>query len=395
MRTEGASKHKGIRFYLAMILLLQILILFVRIMFGLDLRSSVLILEGIHILVDISITVAVLISFRIIEGNYARQFSYGLYKLDDLISFIIAILVAYSAIEIVIGAIRPDFVYSFYPSLIQFITIIPLFLAGYLKIKTGKVLELQSLIEDGRHTYTDVYEGVSVGIGLALFYLFKSAVFYYFSIGIAVIAIMITSYSIGKNSLISLLDMPKDKEIVNKVREIIMSSKGIQSLKDLRLRWAGPVIFAEAVITVNSTLTIMEAHKIADNVEKAINDQVKEIRNISIHLEPSVGNRRAILIPTNGEKINDTVTRSKKFKLIIINDDRWEEKNILNEANARFQKKLYEICKDNEVTDLICLRAGDNTKAMLKGIGVRVWKTDESSIDDSVRKLLENKLEAI
>ncbi len=395
MKEEGEVKHKRIRFYLALILILQVLILLVRLLFGIYLKSSVLILEGIHILVDISITVAVLISFKIIEGNYARQFSYGLYKLDDLISFIIAILVAYSAIEIVMGAIKPDFAYSFYPSVIQFITIIPLFLAGYLKIRAGKALELQSLMEDGRHTYTDVYEGVSVGVGLALFYLFKSVLFYYFSIAIAVIAIMMTSYSIGKSSLVSLLDMPKDKKIVNKVREIIMASEGIQSLKDLRLRWAGPVIFAEAVITVNSTLTIMEAHEIADNVEKAISEQVKEIRNISIHLEPSIGNRRAILIPIRDNRINDTVTRSQEFLLVIINDGTRQERRIINEASARFQRRLYEVCKENEVTDLICTRAGDNTRAMLKGIGVRVWRTETNSIEDSIHRLLENQLEPI
>jgi len=127
---------------------------------------------------------------------------------------------------------------------------------------------LGSLVEDGRHTYADVYEGLGVGVGLLLFSVLHQALFYYISIGIAVIAILITAYQIGKGSIVSLLDLPKDPSLSERVKDGILKDSGVEALKDLRLRWAGPVVFGEAIITVKPSLTIIEAHEIADEARK-------------------------------------------------------------------------------------------------------------------------------
>lgn len=381
MLDEERVKGLNVRGILAIILLLQIIIFIIRIISGIELKSSVLLIEGIHILVDLSITSAVLMASKIITGSYARRYSYGLYRLDDLIAFIIAILVAYSALEIASGSIHPVLNYSLYPSIIQFLTLIPLFLAGILKVKAGKSLNLKSLIEDGRHTYSDVYEGMGVGIGLSLFSIFQNMIFYYISILIAVLAIIYTSFSIGKNSLISLLDLPKDKNIFRKVREIIISKDGVTALKDLRLRWAGPVIFGEATITVKPTLTIWEAHKIADDVEKSIYENLKDIKSISIHVEPNFRNMRIVLLPTENGKISETVSRSKEFTLIKIDDNGIKEEKIYSNASSRFQRNFYQICMENEVTDVICKKIGENTKAMLRGMGIQIWVSGSIDVE--------------
>jgi len=85
----------NVKHLIVAVLALQLFILIIRIISGLILKNSVLLLEGFHVFIDLSITSAVLITLRVIEGNYAKKFSYGLYKLDDLVSFMISIIVAF------------------------------------------------------------------------------------------------------------------------------------------------------------------------------------------------------------------------------------------------------------------------------------------------------------
>jgi len=376
------------------VLALQLFILIIRIISGLILKNSVLLLEGFHVFIDLSITSAVLITLRVIEGNYAKKFSYGLYKLDDLVSFMISIIVAFSAFDIAINSMAPENYSSIYSAWIQLSTLIPLAIAGILKINAGRLMGLGSLVEDGRHTYADVYEGLGVGVGLLLFSVLHQALFYYISIGIAVIAILITAYQIGKGSIVSLLDLPKDPSLSERVKDEILKDRGVEALKDLRLRWAGPVVFGEAIITVKPSLTIIEAHEIADRLERSIYEKFGEIRNISIHIEPSVRGTRKLLIPMDGNIISKKVSRARYFLIYNINDYSLLG-NIENNVSSNFGKNFMEICKRMEITDVVCRDIGENTKAMLKGLGIRIWLSKSDNLEETLRNFKDNALELI
>jgi len=384
----------NVKHLIVAVLALQLFISIIRIISGLILKNSVLLLEGFHVFIDLSITSAVLITLRVIEGNYAKKFSYGLYKLDDLVSFMISIIVAFSAFDIAINSMAPENYSSIYSAWIQLSTLIPLAIAGILKINAGRLMGLGSLVEDGRHTYADVYEGLGVGVGLLLFSVLHQALFYYISIGIAVIAILITAYQIGKGSIVSLLDLPKDPSLSERVKDEILKDRGVEALKDLRLRWAGPVVFGEAIITVKPSLTIIEAHEIADRLERSIYEKFGEIRNISIHIEPSVRGTRKLLIPMDGNIISKKVSRARYFLIYNINDYSLLG-NIDNNVSSNFGKNFMEICKRMEITDVVCSDIGENTKAMLKGLGIRIWLSKSDNLEETVRNFNDNALELI
>jgi len=384
----------NVKHLIVAVLALQLFILIIRIISGLILKNSVLLLEGFHVFIDLSITSAVLITLRVIEGNYAKKFSYGLYKLDDLVSFMISIIVAFSAFDIAINSMAPENYSSIYSAWIQLSTLIPLAIAGILKINAGRLMGLGSLVEDGRHTYADVYEGLGVGVGLLLFSVLHQALFYYISIGIAVIAILITAFQIGKGSIVSLLDLPKDPSLSERVKDEILKDRGVEALKDLRLRWAGPVVFGEAIITVKPSLTIIEAHEIADRLERSIYEKFGEIRNISIHIEPSVRGTRKLLIPMDGNIISKKVSRARYFLIYNINDYSLLG-NIENNVSSNFGKNLMEICKRMEITDVVSRDIGENTKAMLKGLGIRIWLSKSDNLEETLRNFKDNALELI
>jgi Predicted Co/Zn/Cd cation transporters len=227
-----------------------------------------------------------------------------------------------------------------------------------------------------------------------MFSVLHQALFYYISIGIAVIAILITAYQIGKGSIVSLLDLPKDPSLSERVKDGILKDSGVEALKDLRLRWAGPVVFGEAIITVKPSLTIIEAHEIADRLERSIYEKFGEIRNISIHIEPSVRGTRKLLIPMDGNIISKKVSRARYFLIYNINDYSLLG-NIENNVSSNFGKNFMEICKRMEITDVVCRDIGENTKAMLKGLGIRIWLSKSDNLEETLGNFKDNALELI
>ncbi|MGC8655588.1 MAG: cation diffusion facilitator family transporter [Thermoplasmata archaeon] len=391
------SKNPDLFIFLA--LLFQFIVFILRVSASLIWNNYALLIESFHIAIDISITVLVLISLKISRSNLRNRYSYGLYKMEDLISLFIAIIVAYSAFDI----IRTSFIHpptgDLQSSIIQIISLIPLFLAGRMKILSGNLLNSPSLKSDGLHTYTDVYEGLGVAVGLFLNYITNNVIFYYAAITIAALTLFYTSYEIGKDSIISLLDLPKDKSVLKKINELVRENKNIRGIKSTKVRWAGPVIFAEIVLVVNPKLTIEEAHLIADEVEDNVYKKMPEIKDIVIHLEPSIEGMRTVAIPLMDEKINEKFSRASNYMVYKIDINGQIKKEKLSVSSAISEKRnaqrIQRILVDNLVTDVIVLKIGEIANALLREKGIRIWKAQNYSPDENIELFLKGELKEV
>jgi len=385
--------------FIFLALLFQFIVFILRVMASLIWNNYALLIESFHIAIDISITVLVLISLKISRSNLRNRYSYGLYKMEDLISLFIAIIVAYSAFDI----IRTSFVHQptgdLQSSVIQIISLIPLFLAGRMKIDGGILLNSPSLKSDGLHTYTDVYEGLGVAAGLFLNYITNNVIFYYAAIIIAALTLFYTSYEIGKESIISLLDLPKDKNVLKKINELVKENKNIRGIKSTKVRWAGPVIFAEVVLVVNPKLTIEEAHLIADEVEDNVYKKMPEIKDIVIHLEPSVEGMRKVAIPVINEKIYEKFSRACNYIVYQIDINGQIKKEELSVSSAinekRNAQRLQKILVENLVTDVIVLKIGEIANALLREKGIRIWKAQTNSPDENITLFMKGQLKEV
>ncbi len=392
-------KSKNPDLFIFMALLFQFIVFFLRIFASLVWKNYALLIESFHIAIDISITFLVLISLKISRSNIRNRYSYGLYKMEDLISLFIAIIVAYSAFDIIRTSFTHQPTGDLQSSIIQTVSIIPLFLAGRMKITGGNLLNSPSLKSDGLHTYTDVYEGLGVAAGLFINYITHNIIFYYVAIVIAAFTLFYTSYEIGKDSVVSLLDLPKDRNVVNRIDELVKENENIRGIKSTKVRWAGPVIFAEVVLVVNPKLTIEEAHLIADEVEENVYSKMPEIKNIVIHLEPSIEGIRKVVIPAREGRIDERFSKAGNYIVYQIDTDGKikREELLLSFAisEKRNAQKLQKILVENLVTDVIVIRIGEIAKALLREKGIRIWKAHNYDPDDNIQLMLKGELKEI
>ncbi|MGC9037233.1 MAG: cation diffusion facilitator family transporter [Candidatus Micrarchaeia archaeon] len=359
-------------------------------------------MESVHIVIDVVITLFVLVAIWLTKASFAKRLSYGLFKLEDLVSFFIALLIIYFAFDFLLSSGSVLASMSFVAAIFELASLVPLFLAGYTKSLAGSLLRSPSLKADGKHTYTDVYEGMGVGIGLLLFAFSHLVDFYYLAILIAFFTLLYTAYSIGKDSLFSLLDLPKDKRVGKEIEEIASSVEGVKQVKEVRIRWAGPVIFVEIVVEMEPYLTIDESHPLTEVIESKIKEKIEGVSSVVVHVEPVERKEFTLLVPVESankhSSISKVLGKSKIFAIVKLSrhEKEFEEQTKFIEnpfaAKEHIGPSFRDLIAKEGVTDVICANAGEGVYGVICSRRLFCWQATSSSLEDNVEKFKAKKL---
>ncbi|MEM2116744.1 MAG: cation diffusion facilitator family transporter [Thermoplasmata archaeon] len=360
-------------------------------------KNIALAMESLHIIIDVIITIFILIALNIISSKYSLKFSYGLFKIEDLISLFLAILVAFTGIDLLISGFISKPSMTLISSIIQAISVIPILFSANFKRLAGEELKSPSLKNDGKHSLTDFYEGIGVSVGLFLSYFF-GPILYYLSIFIAFIALIFTAYSIGKDSILSLLDLPKDKNLKEKIFNIVSSVEKVKNVKEVRFRWAGPIIFVEIVVEMDPLLTISDAHPITEIIENKIKENIEGIYSVTVHVEPIKRKNFKIIIPSNGiekiSKMDEKLAKANYFAIVQINEHvEWKFiENPFKEKEGLAGLDFKEFLLNNDITDIICYNVGEITYGLMISYGIYCWHSEIDTLENVIENFLNGKL---
>lgn len=241
--------------------------------------------DGIHSFVDVIMSVAIITGI-IISSRKSRRYPYGLYKVENIISIIIALLVFLTAYEIVMEAL--SFHATQTPSGWLFIALVALlipvpYLLGSYQIKVGKMYNSPSLIADGRQHKADVLTEVIVFFALLAQYLGIPLD----NVAAIIIAVFVfqSGWRILKDSMRTLLDASIDYPTLEKIRSIIRTDPMVKDIINVSGRNSGRYIFVEAVVTMPVS-DFHKAHHATERIERKIREQVPNIDRVLIHYEP-------------------------------------------------------------------------------------------------------------
>ncbi|MCL4536740.1 MAG: cation diffusion facilitator family transporter, partial [Nitrospirae bacterium] len=161
--------------------------------------------------------------------------------------------------------------------------IINIFVSVYEKQK-GEKLSSEFLIADSRHTKSDIY--VSLGVIVSLVFI-KLGFPIADPIAGAVVGIFIAKAGIDiiRESTETLVDRTQmDTSII---KEIACSVNGVMECHEIRTRGTRSHVFIDLHILVDPSLSVENAHRIAEAVEKEIKSRISEVVDVVVHIEPS------------------------------------------------------------------------------------------------------------
>ena len=257
--------------------------------------------EAFHTLTDFIASLTVYAGLKIAKRK-TKSFPYGLYKIENLISVVISLLVLFSGYEIALEAInskQTEVKNSILGIIILVVVVLISFAFSKYEKKVGKEINSPILIADADHGYIDVLSNIIVMVSIILgtigYHLDKIATL------IVVIFIAKTGFGILKDGVKVLLDASVDYETLSKTEKIILNTPQVVEIKKLTGRNSGRFKFIEANIVIK-THNLDKAHLIADKIENQIKQELCNIDHVLIHYEPMQKEEMIYVIPLTEEK---------------------------------------------------------------------------------------------
>ena len=257
--------------------------------------------EAFHTLTDFIASLTVYAGLKIAKRK-TKSFPYGLYKIENLISVVISLLVLFSGYEIALEAInskQTEVKNSIVGIIILIVVVLISFVFSKYEKKVGKEINSPILIADADHGYIDVLSNIIVMVSIILgtigYHLDKIATL------IVVIFIAKTGFGILKDGVKVLLDASVDYETLSKTEKIILNTPQVVEIKKLTGRNSGRFKFIEANIVIK-THNLDKAHLIADKIENQIKQELSNIDHVLIHYEPMQKEEMIYVIPLTEEK---------------------------------------------------------------------------------------------
>jgi cation diffusion facilitator family transporter len=252
--------------------------------------------EMVHNLVDLAGSAAVLAGVKISERK-TRTFPYGLYKVENVVAVVVAILIFFTGYEIARAAILAQSTLATVNGLIlggvALSAILPLVFSIY-EMRVGKELNSPSLIaaaqEYGTHVLTSGMVFLALVGQLAGVRLDRYAAL------VIVVFIVKTGWGLLSGGMRVLLDASLDAGTLNEVRAIIEADPAVSEIRSLVGRNAGRYRFLEAEVALRVG-DLKKAHAVSERIEKAVRAQVPHVERVLLHYEPQARTHLRYAVP--------------------------------------------------------------------------------------------------
>lgn len=277
---------------------------------GSMMRSVAVIADGFNNLSDAASSIVSLIGFKVAGKKPDAKHPFGYGRIEYIAALVVSFLILTTGLSVIkdsfANIIKPE---SLSVTLAGFIglgiSIVAKIVLGLYTKGLGKKIDSISLIASGTDALNDVIVTFATVISMVVFAIFKVNIDGYIGCVVAFFIIK-AGVEVVTDALGPLLGQPADKEVVDKIEEIILSGEGIVGVHDLVVHNYGPGrVFASAHAEIPSDCDLLRMHDIIDQVENKI---FKELNiEITIHFDP---------IDIN----NDNLARMREKVANIVND---------------------------------------------------------------------------
>jgi cation diffusion facilitator family transporter len=275
--------------------IVNIILVFIKIISGLIFNSVALVADGIHSISDLLSDVFVLlgIGHSLKPADEDHPFGHG--KFEYILSLFLGLSIILIAFNLGKGVIENFEVITQVPSyivlvVVLFVVIIKFILARYL-ITEGEKLNSEIIKASGKESLSDVISSIVVFIGVISVLLGDRLNVSWLLYGDKISSILIAAFII-RIGIIIVLDAVKylqgktaNKDICNEYSKIISKVQGVEQLDKLDMISYGPYYQAIVEISVKADITVKEGHDIADDVQKTLLES-EQICHVSIHVNP-------------------------------------------------------------------------------------------------------------
>ena len=247
--------------------------------------------DGLNNLTDCGSNVVSVIGFKMSEKPADKEHPFGHRRAESVASLLISVIILVVAVELAVQSVdkllhpsETDFSYLLMGVL--FISVAVKLFMFFLNRNLGKRLSSEALLATAADSISDT---------VATFLVLVSAIVSRFAnvdldgwLGIAVaLFIAFTGFSILKDTVSGLLGRAPDKQTVDDIEKRVLSFDGVMGVHDLIVHDYGQnKMYATVHVEVSASLSITEAHDLADRIEKSFAADTGI--QLTVHIDPLV-----------------------------------------------------------------------------------------------------------
>ena len=260
---------------------------------GIAANSAAMISDAVHSLSDVLSTFVVIIGVKFGAKKPDEEHQYGHERLECVAAIILSIMLFATGLWIgyngLIKITLNNYEKLLVPGLLALIAatisiIIKEIMFWYVRNMANRI-DSTALMAEAWHHRSDAFSSIGsfVGIlgarmGYPILDPIASIVIAFFIIKAA---IDIFVGAIGK-----MTDKACDEIVVKSIKDVILSNKEVLAIDEMKTRIFGNHIYVDVEIAIDGSLTMIEAHKIAESVHEKIEKEFPKVKHCMVHVNP-------------------------------------------------------------------------------------------------------------
>lgn len=251
--------------------------------------SVALLGDTLHNAVDALTAVPLGIAFTVGRRAATRRYTYGYGRAEDLAGIVIVGLIALSSLLAFYEAVHR----LAHPQPVSHLwAVASAGIVGFLgnelvaryRIRVGRRIGSAALVADGLHARTDGFTSLAVVLGaggVALGWPLADPV-----IGLLItVAIALVLRDAAREVYRRLMDAV-DPQLVDSAELVLQRVPGVLDVGQLRLRWIGHELHADADVVLDRDLTLGQAHALTVDAERRLTAALPRLAGAIIHADP-------------------------------------------------------------------------------------------------------------
>jgi cation diffusion facilitator family transporter len=292
---DETSKEKILRRVTWLGLFVNLVLSAIKFAAGIFGRSQALVADAIHSLSDLTTDIAVLAGSHYWSRPPDENHPYGHRRLETLVTVFISVVLMAAGIGIGWKAIST--LHQEHAAPPGWIAVLAAFVSIACKeilyrwtAITGRRIKSPVLAANAWHHRTDALSSIPVLVAVAGARLFPTWSFLD-HVGAVVVSIFIlhASIKIIWPSLPPPSDVGAPIETQKMIRDITLRNKDVLQVHDIRTRFISSSVLVDLHIVVEGSISVREGHTIADDVRDRITEEIPEVLDVIVHVDPPEG----------------------------------------------------------------------------------------------------------
>ena len=248
--------------------------------------------DGLHTASDFGTSLIVLIASLFAAGTATKKYNYGHEKIEIIASQMLGIILfcmgawlGYEGVRAVISPQAAEF--NWLLLAVAAISIFAKEAMYWYTVIYAKRVKSESLRAEAWHHRSDAFASIAVFVGLLCNIWIKTDIAQSISVVAVAVIICWTGISVYVRCVGHLMDKAADPKAVALFEKSILAVTGVCGIDSLKTRQFGSHVYIDAEISVNNKLSLVEAHKIAEDVHTTLERLKREsVKHITVHVNP-------------------------------------------------------------------------------------------------------------